>query len=118
MGQLFFKKHFQNAIRAGSKRTTIGRWDRPRVRAGERAFSPGLGWLTIDGVEVIELEKLDDADAQADGFETTAALREILLAFYPGHATDGKKWFRVVFSLAEQIVRSSRSDEDQQSGLF
>jgi hypothetical protein len=101
MGQLFFKKHFQDAIRAGRKHTTIRRWDRPMVRVGERAFSPGLGWLNIEAVEVVELEKLCDSDAQADGFETMTALREVLLALYPNHASDGKQWFRVEFKLAE-----------------
>jgi hypothetical protein len=100
MGQLFFKKHFQDAIRAGRKQTTIRRWKRPMVAPGGRAFSPGLGWLEIGAVEVVELEKLSAADAQADGFETTTALREVLLAFYPNHAKDGKKWFRVGFKLA------------------
>jgi hypothetical protein len=71
------------------------------VRSGERAFSPGLGWLTIGAVEVVELEKLGDADAQADGFDTIAALREVLLEFYPNHAIDGKRWFRVGFALVQ-----------------
>jgi hypothetical protein len=118
MGQLFFKKHLQDAIRAGSKKTTIRRWNRPMVRAGERAFSPGLGWLAVVGVERVELDKLDNADALADGFDTIAALREILLAFYPDHAADGKQWFRVSFSLAEEVRRSSRSRDDGQPRLF
>jgi len=101
MGQFFFKKHFQDAIRSGRKQTTIRRWDRPMFRTGERVFSPGLGWLTIGTVEVVELEKLGDADAQADGFETVAALRQVLLTFYPNHAIDGKRWFRIGFTLAQ-----------------
>jgi hypothetical protein len=117
MGQLFFKKHFQDAIRAGRKQTTIRRWDRPMVRSGERAFSPGLGWLSIGAVEVVELEKLGDADAQADGFETTAALRDVLFAFYPQHASDGKKWFRISFRLEQQIVTPAQAP-DPRPGLF
>ena len=104
MGQLFFKKPFQDAIRAGLKRTTIRRWDRPRVTPGERAFSPGLGWLSIDAVEVVDLDALGDADARADGVETIAALREILLSFYPAHASDGKQWFRIRFNLADKSL--------------
>ena len=42
MGQLFFKKPLQIAIREGRKRTTIRRWDRPRVTAGRDAFAPGV----------------------------------------------------------------------------
>ena len=45
MGQLFFKKALQDAIREGRKRATIRRWARPLVRAGEQAYAPGVGWL-------------------------------------------------------------------------
>ena len=101
MAQLFFKKHFQDAIRAGRKQTTIRRWKTPMLRPGERAFSPGLGWLNIDAVEAIELEHLGEADARADGFETMAALREVLITLYPDHASDGKSWFRVGLRFAD-----------------
>ena len=102
MGQLFFKKPLQQAIRDGRKRTTIRRWKagKPGMRAGQRVYSPGLGWLTIDGVEPVELESLVDADARADGFDTAAGLRDVLLSLYPHHAADGKRWFRVSFQVA------------------
>jgi len=102
MGQLFFKKPLQEAIRAGRKRTTIRRWraGKPGMRAGQRVFSPGLGWLTIEGVEPVDLESLKDADARADGFDTAAGLRKVLLTLYPRHADDGKHWFRVSFQVA------------------
>jgi hypothetical protein len=102
MGQLFFKKHLQDAIRGGRKSTTIRRWNRPQVCAGKRAYALGLGWLNIECVEPVELEQLADADAQADGFETIEALRAVLLGLYPDHAKDGKRWFRVRFSVAPQ----------------
>jgi hypothetical protein len=102
MGQLFFKKPLQDAIREGRKRTTIRRWraGTPGVRAGQRVYSPGLGWLTIDGVEPVDLEALGDADARADGFDTAAGLRDVLLSLYPRYAADGKRWFRVSFQVA------------------
>ena len=112
MGQLFFKKPLQDAIRDGRKRTTIRRWraGTPGVRAGQRVYSPGLGWLTIDGVEPVDLEALADADARADGFDTLRALKQALAALYPGHAADGKRWFRVRFTLhtAAPAPRSRR----------
>ena len=46
--QLFFKKPLQEAIRAGRKRTTIRRWKTAGLRAGDRTYAPGLGWLRID----------------------------------------------------------------------
>ena len=121
MGQLFFKKPLQTAIREGRKRTTIRRWPaaRPGVRAGQRVFSPGLGWLTIEAVEPVELETLGDGDARADGFDTAAALRQVLLSLYPLHAADGKCWFRVRFAV-EQVrpVHPQRRSDASQPGLF
>lgn len=98
--QLFFKKPLQEAIRAGRKRTTIRRWKAAGLSAGDRSYSPGLGWLRIDAVEAIDLDRLGDPDARADGFDTLALLRQTLLALYPDHASDGKHWFRVAFTLA------------------
>src|SRR5918993_4835947 len=103
MSQLFFKKPFQTAIREGRKRTTIRRWDRPRLRVGQEAFSPGLGWLAIERVEPVDLDALADADARADGFDSLRDLRLVLLALYPDHASDGKHWFRVCFSMSRAI---------------
>ena len=97
MGQLFFKLAMQQAIRAGTKRTTIRRWSKPRVRSGQRVYTPGLGWLQITAVDPIELSDLNDKDARADGFETAKALRAALDELYPDHPQDGKLWFRVLF---------------------
>jgi hypothetical protein len=97
MGQLLFKKCFWDAIRAGTKRTTLRRWDRPRAKAGDRAFAPGVGWLRVTAVDVVELDDLADADAIADGFDSRSAMREALDEIYPDHATDGKRWYRVAF---------------------
>ena len=105
MGQLFFKKHFQDAIRAGRKSTTIRRWDKPALKAGERAFSPGLGWLLIEAVDLVELDRLNETDAAADGFKTATEMRKLLRSLYPGHKTDGKQWFRVRFVLQEQVTK-------------
>src|SRR5690349_5744125 len=101
MGQLFFKKPFQDAIRAGRKRTTLRRGDRPRLKAGQRAYCPGLGWLKIESVEIVDLERLADEDAVADGFESLTLMRQTLLAIYPDQAIDGKRWFKVGFAREE-----------------
>ena len=120
MGQLFFKKPLQAAIREGRKRTTIRRWRSPRVRVGQEAFSPGLGWLSIDRVEPVELDRLADADARADGFDSLPDLRRVLLALYPDHHSDGKRWFRVGFTLRRTIdvPRRSRRPADDGPSLW
>lgn len=112
MSQLFFKKEFQEAIRANRKKTTIRRWSRPMVQVGQKAFAPGVGWLAIEAVEVVRLDDLDDADANADGFRTASDMKRLLMELYPLHATDQKQWFRVRFHLAElQEQRPVRVDD-------
>jgi hypothetical protein len=108
MPQLFFKRTFQQAIREGRKLTTIRRWDRPLLAAGEQANSPGLGWLAIESVEVVELDNLDDDHARADGFETKVLLVQALRAFYPDFDTDQKQWFLIRFRLHQPQVKRSR----------
>jgi hypothetical protein len=97
MSQLHFKKNFWPLILSGKKRTTIRRWNKPRVKANSRCYAPGIGWLLVDSVDAIELDQLTAADARADGFATLKAMRKTLFEFYPGHAADGRNWFRVVF---------------------
>ena len=118
MGQLFFKKPLQLAIREGRKRTTIRRWPaaRPGLHAGQRVFSPGLGWLSIEAVEPVDLDALGEDDARADGFDSAAALRHVLLSLYPLHADDGKDWFRVRFRVDQ--LRPVGTTDTSQPGLF
>jgi hypothetical protein len=112
MGQLLFKKIFWDAIRDGSKRTTIRRWTAARLKAGGRAFAPGIGWLAIELVEIVpDLSRLNDDDARADGFDSADAMRATLRLLYPDHDDDGgrgaagagaemgdgRRWFRVAF---------------------
>ena len=109
MPQLFFKGIFQQAIREGRKQTTIRRWDRPLLAPGKQAFSPGLGWLLIDAVDVVELENLNDEHARADGFETKLLLVQALQAFYPDFNRDQKQWFLIRFRLHQpQSSRASK----------
>lgn len=112
MGQLYFKKYLQDAIRAGTKTTTIRRWKSPFVHAGRDAYCPGLGWLVVDAVEPIELDQLSDADAVADGFESLSALMTALNELYPDQSGDGKRWWRVRFR------RKEPAPTPNQPGLF
>ncbi|HEX4794375.1 MAG TPA: ASCH domain-containing protein [Humisphaera sp.] len=113
MPQLFFKGQFHQAIRDGTKRTTIRRWKRPMVRAGDRAFVPGFGWLDITAVDMIELAHMADDDARADGFANARDLQMFLALLYPQSSTDGKAWFRVAFTCAELIQKPSHRPQHQ-----
>lgn len=101
MSQLFFKKQFHSAIRDGTKQTTIRRWLRARVKVGRNAYAPGIGWLSIEGVDQIDLNQLDENDARADGFATHALMLRTLAELYPDQLTDGKQWFRIAFTIKE-----------------
>ena len=119
MPQLFFKKRFQDAIRAGTKRTTIRRWNRPMLRAGQQAFSPGLGWLVIDAVDVVSFDALGDADAASDGFDSLGEMKRLLIELYPHHASDRKQWFRIRFRLdAPAPARRRHTVQDDAPTLF
>lgn len=102
MGQLFFKKALQIAILEGRKQTTLRRWSRPMLHAGGRAYSLGLGWLSIDAVDQVDLAQLEDHDARADGFSSRTELLATLHELYPDAATDGKAWYRIAFTLRGQ----------------
>ncbi len=115
MSQLFFKKQFFAAIRDGSKRTTIRRWPRARVSAGQDAYAPHIGWLHIEGVESVRLKELGEADAIADGFDSRASMLQALRQLYPDYRTDGKQWFRVIFTIKELIEPRLRPDAAQLS---
>jgi len=82
------------------------------VRPGQNAFSPGLGWLAIDAVDLIQIDSLDDEDATSDGFETATAMRRQLIEIYPRHTEDEKSWFRVRFRVhALQPARRHAIDD-------
>jgi len=90
MGILLFQKQFHEAIRLGQKRTTVRRWATARVRAGQRVFTPGLGYLRVESIERIRITSLNQQDARADGFATLRKMRETIRAMYPDTRGDGK----------------------------
>ena len=82
------------------------------MKAGERAFAPGVGWLRVGNVEAVDLRALDDADARADGFASMAEMTAALTAMYPDHAKDGKQWWLVEFA-CESSEPPSRTNGSQ-----
>ena len=102
---LLFKKKFLPDIRSGKKTQTIRLWRWRMMRAGQRSFIPGAGYIRIDQVKQIELEDLTDADAIPDGFATADALRKEIKDIYADKLDAGHKAFRVEFHLLEEAVR-------------
>lgn len=99
---LLFKAKFLPAIRSGAKTQTIRMWTHRMMRAGQRSYIPGFGPVRITAVEPIELDRLTDADARPDGFETADELREELRRLYDEAALAERGAFRVVFERAAE----------------
>jgi len=96
---LLFKKRFLAAIRQGTKTQTIRLWKYRRMRAGQRSYIPGAGYIRVKAVEAVRLEEFTDEDAGRDGFATADALREELARLYPQQLADGYQAYRIVFEL-------------------
>lgn len=87
------------------------------MKAGGRAWTPGVGWLAIESVErVAEIERLSDADARADGFASAGEMLAALKSMYPQHRADGRSWFRISFR-REEVVGPSASSEKSRAAV-
>ncbi len=99
---LLFKKKFLAAIRSGEKTQTIRLWKYRRMRAGQRSYIPGAGYIRVTAVDPVDLDRLTDADAIPDGFSTAGQLCEELARLYPEQLAAGYRAYRVVFALEPQ----------------
>jgi hypothetical protein len=99
---LLFKKKFLAAIRLGEKTQTIRLWKHRRMRAGQRSYIPGVGYIRLTVVEEVELDRLTDADARPDGFESADLLRAELAQLYPKQLAAGHRAYRIAFELAPE----------------
>jgi hypothetical protein len=99
---LLFKKKFLQAIRSGEKTQTIRLWKYRRMRAGQRSYIPGVGYIRITLVQEVELDRLGDADARPDGFESADLLRAEIARLYPQQLAEGHRAYRIVFRLAPE----------------
>lgn len=95
---LLMKKIFFDAIRKGTKTTTLRYWQRPQVRAQSNSFVPGLGYVRIEAVRAVSLAELTQHDAQADGFATLADLRTALEQLYSSSQRSDRTLYQVHFT--------------------
>jgi len=96
---LLFKKKFLPAIRCGQKTQTIRLWKYRKMRAGQRSYIPGAGYIRITAVDEVDLDALTDEDAQPDGFDSADELRAEVARLYPKQLAAGHRAFRIVFQL-------------------
>jgi hypothetical protein len=104
---LLFKKKFLPGIRSGEKTQTIRLWPFCRMKAGQRSYIPGAGYIRVLAVDAIELSALSDADARPDGFPTADALRAELQTLYAAQLSAGQQAYRIRFEVldeAEQVA--------------
>ena len=98
---LLFKKKFLPAIRQGDKTQTIRLWKHRMMKAGQRSYIPGAGYIRVTAVEKVDIDHLSDEDARPDGFATADQLRAELAELYADKLAQGYNSYRVVFHLLE-----------------
>lgn len=108
---LLFKKKFLEPIRKGEKTQTIRLWNYPRMRAGQRSYIPGIGYIFILSVDSIDLDLLTDSDAVPDGFETASLLRKELQILYAKEIEKGFRAYRICFSVYPPDIQHRMQEE-------
>jgi hypothetical protein len=96
---LLFKKKFLAVIVSGEKTQTIRLWNVCRMRAGQRSYIPGAGYIRVLAVEPVDVAKLCDDDARPDGFASADDLRSELTTLYGGQLAAGYRAYRIRFQL-------------------
>jgi hypothetical protein len=112
VAKLAFLKAYRGLVSAGSKTTTLRRWKRPMVRAGQIVNSAGIGRLEIASVDRIEWANLTEGDARDDGFASLAELDRAVRRIYPRIDGDGRSWFKIRFRVfePERSVKPNRAE--------
>jgi hypothetical protein len=111
---LLFKKKFLEAIRQGEKTQTIRLWKYCRMRAGQRSYIPGVGYIRVEAVDPVRLEELNDCDAQPDGFATAELLRREIALLYGDVQAEGIGAYRIVFRVLDAAEQAACRDERKQ----
>ncbi len=118
---LLFKKKFLEQIRRGEKTQTIRLWKFRRMKAGQRSYIPGAGYIQITAVDEVALPDLTDDDALRDGFPSANALRREVEELYPKQLADRHRAYRLVFRLMSpeetHAIKENRAAEKKKRGL-
>jgi len=114
---LLFKKVFFDAIRAGTKTTTLRYWRRRMVRPDSFHRVRGLGLLHVRDVRAIDPASLTEADARADGFDDLGQLRSALDDYCPPDRRADRQLYQLRFTfLPEGDGGNETSGESSRSG--
>jgi len=102
---LLFKKKFLAAIRSREKTQTVRIWRACRMRAGQRSYIPGVGYIRITAVDHAPLAELTEEDARLDGFSSRADLVAEIERIYPQGLSDGARPYRIRFEVFDEATQ-------------
>src|SRR5687768_18608539 len=72
-----FTKRLRSGVLRGEITCSIRIWQRPKVKAGNRYLSTGVGQIEVDSIEPIELEDVTPELARESGFNGVVDLLQI-----------------------------------------
>jgi len=70
---MLIQARFREAIASGAVTLTFRRWKRPQVVAGN-TYRTAAGRIVVDAVDVVDPQRITDADAKRAGFSSRAEL--------------------------------------------
>jgi len=115
---LLFKKKFIELIRRGEKTQTIRFWKHCRMKAGQRSYIPGVGYIAIISVEPVKLARLTNDDALLDGFPTAELLRKEIRTLYTAEARKELTPYKICFSVyppeEQQWIKTERQKQKRE----
>jgi hypothetical protein len=101
---MLLKLETLRGVANGSISLAFRRWRRPTVKAGGTLLT-AVGQLAVEGVDLVRLEEITEAEAAAAGFENLNSLRSQLLKHAKGEV------YRVRLSRADPDPRIALREE-------
>ena len=92
---LLFQKRFHEGLVSGAVTLTFRRWDRPRVKPGNRYRCHPIGVLQVDRIDLVRVGDVTEADARRAGFASLGELVDYMRSGPRGEVDDDTEVYRV-----------------------
>lgn len=92
---LLFQKRFHQGLVSGAVTLTFRRWDRPRVKPGNRYRCHPIGVLLVDRIDLVRVGQVTAADAARAGFASLDELVDYMRSGPRGEVDDDTPVYRV-----------------------
>lgn len=92
---LLFQKRFHEGLVSGAVTLTFRRWDRPRVKPGNRYRCHPIGVLLVERIDLVRVGDVTAADAARAGFSSRAELVDYMRSGPRGEVDDDTEVYRV-----------------------